>query len=77
MEFRYAERLSALDASFLQLETPNAHMHVGAVALFEAAPLCAADGSIDLDCVFRTIVISHFGIVIKRYGNVITGVSGS
>ncbi len=29
-------RLSALDASFLALETPTAHMHVGWVATFEA-----------------------------------------
>jgi diacylglycerol O-acyltransferase len=29
-------RLSALDASFLAVETPNAHMHVGWVALFSA-----------------------------------------
>jgi diacylglycerol O-acyltransferase / wax synthase len=29
-------RLSALDASFLAVETPNAHMHVGWVAMFSA-----------------------------------------
>src|SRR6266545_3763494 len=28
-------RLSPLDASFLEVETPTAHMHVGWVALFE------------------------------------------
>ena len=28
-------RLSALDASFLQVETPTAHMHVGWAAIFE------------------------------------------
>jgi diacylglycerol O-acyltransferase len=33
-------RLSALDASFLEVETPTAHMHVGWVALFSPA----ADG---------------------------------
>jgi diacylglycerol O-acyltransferase / wax synthase len=32
------ERLSALDASFLTVETPTAHMHVGWVALFSAGP---------------------------------------
>jgi diacylglycerol O-acyltransferase / wax synthase len=31
-----APRLSALDASFLSVETPTAHMHVGWVALFSA-----------------------------------------
>lgn len=34
------QRLSALDASFLAVETPTAHMHVGWVAVFSAA----ADG---------------------------------
>ena len=29
-------RLSALDASFLAVETPTAHMHVGWAAVFEA-----------------------------------------
>jgi diacylglycerol O-acyltransferase / wax synthase len=31
-------RLSALDASFLAVETPTAHMHVGWLAMFSAAP---------------------------------------
>jgi diacylglycerol O-acyltransferase / wax synthase len=31
-------RLSALDASFLAVETPTAHMHVGWVAVFSAPP---------------------------------------
>jgi hypothetical protein len=31
-------RLSALDASFLAVETSTAHMHVGWVALFSADP---------------------------------------
>jgi WS/DGAT/MGAT family acyltransferase len=33
-----AVRLSALDASFLGVESPTAHMHVGWVALFSAPP---------------------------------------
>jgi len=57
MEFRYSERLSALDATFLQLESPNAHMHVGAVALFEATPLRAADGTIDTDRIHRMVQV--------------------
>ncbi|HXV72321.1 MAG TPA: wax ester/triacylglycerol synthase family O-acyltransferase [Acidimicrobiia bacterium] len=47
-EFHY-EPLSYLDASFLALETANSHMHVTAVALFDAAPLKADDGGIDID----------------------------
>jgi diacylglycerol O-acyltransferase len=43
------DRLSAQDASFLWAENPNQPMHVGALALFEAAPLQRDDGSIDID----------------------------
>lgn len=42
------ESLSHLDASFLALESPNTHMHVAAVVLFEAAQLKLADGGIDI-----------------------------
>jgi diacylglycerol O-acyltransferase / wax synthase len=35
-----SRRLSALDASFLALETPTAHMHVGWVATFQAPQGC-------------------------------------
>ena len=34
-----AQKLSPLDASFLHLETPNTHMHIGGVAVFEQGPL--------------------------------------
>lgn len=34
-----AHRLSALDASFLHLETPGTHMHIGGVAVFSPSPL--------------------------------------
>lgn len=43
------ERLSSLDTSFLALETPDLHMHVAAVGIFEASPLRRADGGIDID----------------------------
>lgn len=45
----YYERLSALDASFLGLEDSNCHMHVGAVCLFDAAPLRTPDGGVDIE----------------------------
>ncbi|HEY6464338.1 MAG TPA: wax ester/triacylglycerol synthase domain-containing protein, partial [Polyangiaceae bacterium] len=32
------DRLSALDASFLRLERPHEHMHIGAVATFDGPP---------------------------------------
>ncbi len=47
----FYERLSAMDAMFLEIEDENAHMHVGAVAIFEAAPLRGPGGGLDLDLV--------------------------
>jgi len=35
MAQQHFDRLSALDASFLAQEDANAHMHVGAITLFE------------------------------------------
>ncbi len=43
------ERLSFLDASFLALESPTAHMHVAGVALFEGGTLRRPDGGVDID----------------------------
>lgn len=34
-----AQKLTSLDASFLHLETPRTHMHIGGVAVFEPSPL--------------------------------------
>ncbi len=44
MAYHHYDRLTALDATFLEIEDANVHMHVGAVALFEAAPLRGPDG---------------------------------
>ena len=49
MAYAHAERLSALDTSFLALEDEHCHMHIGAVAIFDAAPLRTASGGIDVD----------------------------
>ena len=38
MAQQHGDRLSAVDASFLAQETADAHMHVGAVTLFEGPP---------------------------------------
>ena len=38
MSQQHLDRLSATDASFLHQEGPNAHMHIGAVLLFEGPP---------------------------------------
>ena len=49
------ERLSALDAAFLRIETPSCHMHVGVTLIFDAAPLRLEHGGIDIDRI-RTFV---------------------
>lgn len=48
MAYSHFERLSALDDSFLELEDGVSHMHIGAVAIFEAGPLRTAEGGIDI-----------------------------
>ncbi len=47
-DFHY-EPLSFLDSAFLALESRVSHMHVAGVALFDASPLKADDGGIDID----------------------------
>ncbi|MGE4123398.1 MAG: wax ester/triacylglycerol synthase domain-containing protein, partial [Solirubrobacterales bacterium] len=37
-EGRHLDRLTAVDASFLTNENSNAHMHVGALLIFEGPP---------------------------------------
>jgi WS/DGAT/MGAT family acyltransferase len=51
--------LSALDAAFLGIEDANAHMHVGAVALFGAERLRGSDGALRIDRI-RRLVESSF-----------------
>jgi WS/DGAT/MGAT family acyltransferase len=59
------DRLSVVDNSFLAIEDPNSHQHVGAVTLFEAGPLRAADGGIDIDRV-REYVAARLHLI-PRY----------
>jgi len=49
------ERLSGLDEAFLAFETPTAYMHVAATAIFDAAPLHSATGSVDLARIRRHV----------------------
>ena len=49
------ERLSAMDGSFLSIEDESCHMHVGAVMIFDAAPLRTPTGGIDIDRIRRAI----------------------
>jgi diacylglycerol O-acyltransferase len=47
--YSHADRLSALDATFLEIETVNVHMHVGSVGIFEARPLQTQGGGLDME----------------------------
>jgi WS/DGAT/MGAT family acyltransferase len=49
----FYERLSALDAIFLDLENETVSMHVGAVLLFDAKPLMLEHGGLDIDRIRR------------------------
>jgi diacylglycerol O-acyltransferase / wax synthase len=49
MFHRNYERLSALDNSFLVLESANTPMHVGSIAVFDAAPLLGTEGGVDFE----------------------------
>ncbi len=47
------DRLSAQDNSFLVMETPNHHMHVSSVQVFERGPLATPEGGVDFDRIKR------------------------
>lgn len=49
------ERLSFLDASFLALETPETHMHLGTVAIFEMGDLATPEGGLDFERIRRHV----------------------
>ena len=49
----FYERLSALDATFLDVENETAPMHVGATLLFDAKPLTLDHGGLDIERITR------------------------
>lgn len=53
MSDTFYERLSALDAVFLDLENETAPMHVGAALLFDAKPLTLEHGGLDIERITR------------------------
>lgn len=59
------ERLSALDASFLEIEDVASHMHVAAALIFDAVPLRAAHGGVDMERI-RGYVASRLHLI-PRY----------
>jgi WS/DGAT/MGAT family acyltransferase len=74
MAVGFGERLSGLDRSFLALETPAAHMHLGAVLVFEGNGLLDCKGRVDLDRLQRyTEARLH---LIPRYRQRLVGLAG-
>jgi diacylglycerol O-acyltransferase / wax synthase len=55
MAYHHYDRLTALDASFLDLESSSVHMHVGSVGIFDPGPLRAPDGQIDFDTILEVV----------------------
>jgi WS/DGAT/MGAT family acyltransferase len=55
LAYCHYERLTALDCTFLDQEDGNAHMHIGAIALFDAAPLAREGGGIRFDAIFEHV----------------------
>jgi WS/DGAT/MGAT family acyltransferase len=53
MPYSHYDRLTAADEVFLDLEGPAVHMHVGAVCLYDLAPLQTPEGGLDLARVVR------------------------
>jgi diacylglycerol O-acyltransferase len=53
MQETFHERLSALDATFLDVEAKTAPMHVGAALLFDAKPLTLEHGGLDIERLTR------------------------
>src|SRR5271155_1542605 len=49
------ERLSILDRTFLDLESPETHMHVAGVMIFDAKPVRTAGGGIDIERIRRYV----------------------
>jgi WS/DGAT/MGAT family acyltransferase len=49
MAYSHYERLTALDASFFEIEDENSPMHVGAVAVFGPGRLGGAGGGVDIE----------------------------
>jgi diacylglycerol O-acyltransferase len=65
MATTFHERLSIQDRSFLVFEDPSAHMHLGGVAILEAAPLLTSQGGIDVERI-RAHIAAHLHLA-PRY----------
>jgi diacylglycerol O-acyltransferase len=59
MPYSHYDRLSALDSTFLELETDSVHMHVGSVGIFELGALAHEDGGLDFE---QVLTFSEAGL---------------
>ncbi len=59
------QRLSPQDATFLDLESPNQHMHIAATIVLRAGPLRTASGGIDIERI-RAFIASRLHLL-PRY----------
>ncbi|MFT4569350.1 MAG: hypothetical protein ACI8TX_000146 [Hyphomicrobiaceae bacterium] len=50
MAYTHYDRLSALDSTFLDIEDPSVHMHVGAVAILEKDRPRTVGGTAGVGC---------------------------
>jgi WS/DGAT/MGAT family acyltransferase len=55
MAYTHFDRLTALDAVFLELESPGVHMHVGSVAIFDPGPLAVEGGGVDFERLLEVV----------------------
>ena len=60
MAYTHYDRLTALDASFLDLESTSVHMHVGSIGIFDPGPLADESGGVDFD---RVIALTEAGLL--------------
>jgi diacylglycerol O-acyltransferase / wax synthase len=60
MPYTHYDRLTALDASFLGLESSSVHMHVASVGILDPGALAREDGGIDFDQILRVIEAGLF-----------------
>jgi WS/DGAT/MGAT family acyltransferase len=49
LAYTYYDRLSAMDAMFLEIEDAQTHMHMGAVGIYEMGPLREPGGGLDFE----------------------------
>ena len=76
MPYAHYDRLTALDTSFLDLESPDVHMHVGSVGIFDGGALTDEHGAIDFDQVLALSETSLRRIPRFRQKLELTPVSG-